>query len=83
MTAFAQRWKYFRDDVWPLLKEYMSEYHDMIEVSALQNGEIWQENTLQSNVASSENFEEYYQKLLDFLETRINWIDTANNFGLY
>jgi hypothetical protein len=61
----------------------MAEYHDIIEVSALQNGEIWQESNVLSFVASSENFEIHYQKLLDFLEKRIEWISVADNFGFY
>jgi hypothetical protein len=81
--AFAERWNYFKYSLWPQLKDYMAEYHDAIEVSALQNGEIWQECNLPSYIASSENFEKYYQKTLDFLEKRIEWISEADNFGLY
>jgi spore coat protein CotH len=82
-TAFAERWQYFKDEVWPAVQEYMAEYHDLIEVSALQNGEVWPEDKLLSYVASSEKFEEHYQNLLKFLTDRIAWIDTASNYGLY
>jgi hypothetical protein len=82
-VAFTERWNYFKENLWPQVKEYMAEYHDIIEVSALQNGEIWQESNILSFVASSENFEIHYQKLLDFLEKRIEWISVADNFGFY
>lgn len=82
-TVFAEHWTNFKNNIWPKVKDYMAEYHDMVEVSALQNGEVWPEDALLPYVASSENFEMHYQKLLDFLETRISWIDQDENFGLY
>jgi hypothetical protein len=81
--AFVVRWEQFKTEIWPALKEYMAEYHDLIAVAALQNGQVWPQSSLQSYVASSEDFEEYYQKLLDFLEQRIQWIDTASNHALF
>lgn len=86
LRVFAERWDYYRSEVWPLMLPYMDEYAKTIEVSALQNGELWPMGHADQHPyykQSSETFRSNYGALRDWIEDRFEFLETAPHFGLF
>lgn len=86
MRVFAERWDYYRSEVWPQMLPYMDQYAKTIEVSALQNGELWPMNHPGQHPYfkhSSETFWYNYGILREWIKCRYEFIETTPNFGLY
>lgn len=86
MQVFAERMDYYRSEVWPQMLPFMDDYAKLIEVSALQNGELWpmgHEGQHPYFKQSSERFWDHYGVLRRWLIDRYEFIETAPNFGLY
>lgn len=85
MELYAQEWANFRDNIWPELHAFMDDYAAKIRVSALQNGEIWYTGRPDSkySLLGTDQFDENYATLIEWLTNRINWLDSAQNYGLY
>ena len=82
--AYAARWKEFKTTIWPALQQYMEEYADMLEPSALENGMLWPNPKYQSyTLKTTFNFRDNVNDLKTWLNTRVNYIDQSSNFGLY
>ncbi|MCM1109933.1 MAG: CotH kinase family protein [Clostridium sp.] len=83
--AYAARWEEFKTNIYPELLQWIDEYAKIIEVSAAQNGEIWPAGFYDSkyNLKGSETFSENLKNLKTWLEKRMAFMDSANNWGLY
>ncbi len=83
---YRQRWDYFKNFVWPELKEYLEQYANAIEASAYINGEKWSMTSSEPRPlqhASSETFRARYNVFIDWLQRRIDFIDLHPNYAIY
>ena len=80
---FEDRWKYFKEELFPLLLDYIDTYADQIRVSALQNGERWPGTGPDDHGISSEDFDNNVSTLKSWLINRVTYLDTAPNHGIY
>lgn len=82
--AFAERWAYFKKNLYPQLMEYFDEYAAYIRVSALKNGETWPfEHWWRDNYDTTETFDQNLPVMREWIEERVRFIDTAPYFGLF
>lgn len=86
LSVFEERLDYYRSEVWPLMLPYMDEYARTIEVSALQNGELWPMGHPGQHLYfkhSSETFWHNYNILRQWILDRFEFIITDPDHGLY
>jgi hypothetical protein len=81
-NLYDERLHYFRDELFPLLMDYIDEYADMIEASAAANGELWQE-VGNGKPASTATFRANVEALKEWLVKRLEYIDEVVGHGLY
>lgn len=80
--AYQERWNYFKSTVYPQLLEQMDAYADVLEPSALANWEIWP-FSLSNQDPNKNKFRNGYDNLKNWLQMRVNYLDTAPNFGFF
>lgn len=78
MTIFRQRWEYVRSEIIPEWLDYIDEYAAIIRISALQDGEIWPEETY-----CSADFDNQVKKIKEWIQQRLDLIDSDSRFMLY
>ena len=84
-TIYKQKWDKFVAEGYPLLKEYMENYANAIEVQAINNGKLWPDDNSVSwkKTVSSLEFRNNYAKLKKWIDDRINFCSSHTNFGIY
>lgn len=80
--ALDQKWEKFYAEQWPELKRFMEEYASLIEPSAKTNGLAWPRDGRYKNECTFE-FRKKYKTLCDWLEKRVEWINSHPQHGLY
>lgn len=80
--AIEQKWALFYSEQWPELKQYMDRYAADLEPSAKTNGLIWPRDGKYKNECTFE-FRQKYKNLCDWLDKRVEWINSHRNRGLY
>ena len=80
--AIDRKWEKFYSEQWPELKRFMDEYASLIEPSAKTNGMIWPRDSRYRNECTFE-FRQKYKTLRDWLEKRVEWINSHPQHGLY
>lgn len=80
-ALYKEKLDNFKANLLPQLLEYMDQYADEIEPSALENGLIW---PVKPGVTEgSFNFRENVEKLKTWILDRVEFISTDPNYGLY
>lgn len=84
-AIYQPEWERFKTEVWPQLLQFMSDYADTIRVTAYQNGEIWPSDRPDNSYSlkSTDQFDENYATLVDWMNQRIDWLDRMPNNGIY
>lgn len=85
MELYKKRWAEFKTDIYPRLVEFIDEYAKTIEVTAAQNGELWPAGRYDGKytLGGSENHRKNVEDLKKWIQNRIDWCDSASNYGLY
>lgn len=84
-AIYEKKWNEFVTTHYPLLLEYLDEYANHLEPSAIENGTIWPADHSVSWRQSECSFEfrKNYATLIEWLKDRVDYISTHKNFGLY
>lgn len=83
-ALYKQKWENFKENLYPELLQYLEEYANHIEPSAVQNGTIWTGYTGgYYKTESTYNFRDKYATLIKWLNERVEFISNDANFGLY
>ncbi|MCM1020764.1 MAG: CotH kinase family protein [Muribaculum sp.] len=82
LALFNQKWDNFYTNIWPELRLFMDDYAAIIEPSAKTNGMIWPRDGSYKNQCSFD-FRTNYKTLTEFLEKRVQWLNSHKNHGLY
>lgn len=80
-TLYQEKLDNFKQNLLPTLLEYMDEYADEIEPSAIENGVVWAPEA--GRTEGSFNFRENVKTLKQWIADRIEYISNHPNFGLY
>ncbi len=80
-TLYQEKLDNFKQNLLPTLLEYMDEYADEIEPSAIENGVVWAPEA--GRTEGSFNFRENVKTLKQWIIDRIEYISNHPNFGLY
>lgn len=80
-TLYQQKFDNFKQNLLPTLLEYMDEYADEIEPSAIENGVVWAPEA--GRTEGSFNFRENVKTLKQWIIDRVEYISNHENFGLY
>ena len=80
-TLYQEKLDNFKQNLLPTLLEYMDEYADEIEPSAIENGVVWAPEA--GRTEGSFYFRENVDKLKDWIIDRVEYISNHENFGLY
>lgn len=81
-TVFSERWRIFKEQVYPQLEEYIDSYADRIEASALRNGELWYARPDHWGLlGSSASFRINVEILKDWLKRRMEFIENHPYYG--
>ncbi|MCR8910954.1 CotH kinase family protein [Barnesiella sp. ET7] len=80
-ALYKEKFDHFKTELYPLLLEYMDEYADQIEPSAIENGVVWPVEP--GRTEGSFNFRENLDKLKEWIQNRIDFISGHENYGLY
>lgn len=82
---YAAQWAEFKEKIYPELLKYIDEYAKIIEVSAYQNGVKWPAGYYSGKytLKSTADYEANLRELKSWLQRRMAFMDTANNWGLY
>lgn len=80
--AYRQRWDYFKSTLYPQLIKQMDEYADVLEPSALENWKTWTINLVNPDPTKN-NFRNGYDALKTWLAKRVDYLDSAPNFGFF
>lgn len=80
-TLYQEKLDNFKQNLLPTLLEYMDEYADEIEPSAIENGVVWAPEA--GRTEGSFYFRENVDKLKDWIIDRVEYISNHPNFGLY
>ena len=81
-ALYNQKWDKFIAEGYPLLKEYMENYANAIEVQAINNGKLWPAESSRGTKSSLE-FRQNFNDLKQWIETRINYCNSHSNYGIY
>lgn len=84
-TMFREKLDDFYTNGYPKLKEFIEEYANLIEPTAKENGQLWPSysHAAWCVVTSSWEFRNNLETLKNWIETRINFMRSDANFGLY
>lgn len=80
-TLYQEKFDNFKQNLLPTLLEYMDEYADEIEPSAIENGVVWAPE--EGRTEGSFNFRENVKTLKQWIIDRVEYISNHENFGLY
>lgn len=80
-TLYREKLDSFKQTLLPTLLEYMDEYADEIEPSAIENGVVWAPEA--GRTEGSFNFRENVKALKQWIIDRVEYISNHENFGLY
>ena len=83
---YREQWQVFKRKVWPEVKAYLEKYADILESSALRNGELWPPGHPDQHEAywvSSSQFRYNLSLYLSWIERRIEYIDQSPTMGLH
>lgn len=80
-TLYREKLDNFKQNLLPTLLEYMDEYADEIEPSAIENGVVWAPEA--GRTEGSFNFRENVKTLKQWIIDRVEYISNHENFGLY
>ena len=80
-TLYREKLDNFKQNLLPARLEYMDEYADEIEPSAIENVVVWAPEA--GRTAGSFHFRENVEKLKQWIADRIEYISNHPNFGLY
>ena len=85
MAAFRELLDRFYDEEMDGLMEFIDEYSTLIRPAAYQNGARWPQgsSTNHPGVMSSDHFDEHLTNLKNYLKTRIEFMHSHRNCGLY
>lgn len=84
--AYRAEWRLFKTRIWPDVKEYLQEYADLLETSALRNGELWTAGRPDQHWRYWKPTSSFRQNLADYItwvERRMEYIDQSPSMGLY
>lgn len=79
-TKFKEKLDRFMTDGYPQLKTFIEEYAAIIEPSAKENGLLWPDS---GNITGSWEFRRNLDILKSWIDSRLNFMLTHKNFGLY
>lgn len=84
-AMFKAKWDLFVKEGYPMLKEYMEDYADLIEPSAKENGLLWTGDTSVSwrKTISTWEFRKNFSTLKKWIDDRVNYMSNHRNYGLY
>lgn len=80
---YKEHWDRFMAEGYPQLKQYIADYARLIEPSAKQNGEKWRNNTGGYSILDSWDFSARTADFKQWVDDRINYINTDPNYGLH
>lgn len=80
-ALYKEKFDHFKTSLYPLLLEYIDEYADTIEPSAIENGVVWPAEP--GRTEGSFHFRENLDKLKEWIQNRMEFISGHENFGLY
>lgn len=80
-ALYQEKFNHFKTNLYPLLLEYIDEYADTIEPSAIENGVVWPAEP--GRTEGSFHFRENLDKLKEWIQNRMEFISGHENFGLY
>ncbi len=81
MALYEERFNYFKENLLPQLLNYMDEYAEQIEPSAIENGVVWP--AVENLTEGSFDFRENTKRLKQWILDKIDYISGHENFGLY
>ena len=83
-ALYKQKWDKFVEEGYPQLKVYMEEYAYLIEPQAIENGKLWPDDNSTSwrLTKSSFDFRNNFKTLKSWIENRINYCNSHENFGI-
>ena len=84
-ALYKQKWDKFISVGYPQLLKYMEEYANLIEPSAIENGQLWPADYSVSwrRSESSLEFRKNFKALKTWIGQRIDYCNSHANFGLY
>lgn len=80
-ALYKEKFDNFKTNLYPLLLEYIDEYADTIEPSAIENGVVWPAEP--GRTEGSFHFRENLDKLKEWIQNRMDFISGHENYGLY
>lgn len=84
--AYRAEWRRFKTRIWPDVKAYMQQYADLLETSALRNGELWHADRPDRDRRywkPTTSFRRNLQDYITWIERRMEYIDQSPSMGLY
>lgn len=78
---YKQKLDFFKDNLLPLLMDYIDEYIELIEPSAIENGVLWP--PVEGVTSGSFDFNKNIEILKQWISDRMEYISNHRNFGLY
>lgn len=78
---YKQKLDFFKDNLLPLLMDYIDEYIELIEPSAIENGVLWP--PVEGVTSGSFDFNKNIEMLKQWISDRMEYISNHRNFGLY
>lgn len=84
--AYRAEWHRFKTQIWPEVKAYLEEYADLLETSALTNGELWQPGHKGQDIRywkPTSSFRYNLEQYIAWIERRMEYIDQSPSMGLY
>ena len=80
-AMYEERFNYFKENLLPQLLDYMDQYAEQIEPSAIENGVRWP--VVAGVTKGSFDFKENAARLRQWILNRVDYISSHENFGLY
>ena len=84
-NLFKEKFDDFVANGYPQLIDFINEYATLIEPSAKENGILWPSQRYQNSYRITGSFElrDNIETLKKWLDSRINFMKTDKNYGLY
>lgn len=84
-AVYKKKWDEFVTTGYPMLKAYMEEYANLIEPSAIENGQLWPaDHSVNWRLSeSSFEFRKNFEALKTWLEQRVSYCSGHANYGVY
>ena len=84
--CYRSEWHRFKNEIWPETKAYLERYAELLESSALRNGELWhpgREDHDSRYWESTSAFRSNLQRYINWIDRRMEYIDQSAAMGLY